>query len=318
MDPYTVLGVSQDASKDEIKKAYKKLAMKHHPDKGGSETKFKELTDAYNKLTNDEPSMDFGGFSPFDEMNMFSQMFGGFGFGHRQQPKNDTKTMRKAIHICMKEAYTGLNKKIQINGDEVCTNCRHMCRKCDGNGMRSVQIKKQMGPAVIIQSQLVKCECTYGYIKTKSQCDVCNSTGKIQLNKNIEIKIEPGVQQGRTYNYSNVLNKTNVQFIINIDKRPNYNIENNHIIYKKRISFTDSIFGTTFNVEHPSGEQIEVDTSKLTNIVLEQKVITLQGKGMTKNTNMQVIFKIDYPNSVDRDIQSLPEAKQILQSFFKY
>lgn len=327
-DPYSILGVNRNASKDEIKKAYKKLAMKHHPDKGGNEAKFKEITDAYNQLTSDEPQMNGPGgfgFDPFDGMGMFSQMFGNsrFPFGnqnHRQTAKNEVKQIKKTISISMKEAYHGLNKTINITSDEKCTSCTTACDECDGSGVKMVHTKNQMGSACIIQSHMVNCtKCKNGVIIKDKNCTQCNSTGTIKINKNIEIKIEPGVQSNKTYSFSNIIKNTIISFIVNVERMPNYTIDNNHLIYYKDISFIDSIFGTRFSIEHPSGKNIEIDTTTNTNIILEKIPLTIQGKGMRQDKNLQVFFRITPPKAIDKNVSSekLEEAKEILKSFLK-
>ena len=99
-DPHTILGVPRDASKEDIKKAYRKLAMKYHPDKGGDPQKFQEISNAYDDLTNDKPQEHLG----MDPNDMFQHMFGGMGgnpFGSdpfggpraRRRDPNEKKTV---------------------------------------------------------------------------------------------------------------------------------------------------------------------------------------------------------------------------------
>lgn len=117
MDYYQTLGVNRNASQDEIKKAYRKLASKHHPDKGGDKQKFQEIEEAYRTLSDDQKraeydnpqpqfSHHFGGFDPQD---IFSQMFGGPHFGQgfgRQQPRKN-KSVTLTIQMTLQEVLTG-------------------------------------------------------------------------------------------------------------------------------------------------------------------------------------------------------------------
>ena len=327
-DPYAVLGVSRNASKDEVKKVYKKLAMKHHPDKGGDETKFKQITDAYNQICNPESnSPDHFGFDPFDGMGgIFGQMFGGsrgagpFQFNtHQQPPQKELKILKKNITISMKEAYNGITKKLCINTEEHCDKCTSICSLCGGKGHRLQQVKQQMGHAFIIQSQLVPCNCNNGYIKNRSQCEMCQSTGRIKANKNVELVIEAGVQSGRTYTYMDIIKDTKLTFVINVETMRGYRIDRNNLVYTQEISFLDSIFGKEFEIEHPSGNTLKIDTKTHSNIILEQQPMVLHGQGMAKDKVLQIFFRIKYPNSVDKKVETckLEDAKNTLNQFFK-
>ena len=339
-DPYSTLGVNRNASKDEIKKAYKKLAMKHHPDKGGDEKTFKEITTAYDELVNDKPSHMGGGGMPFgfDEMDIFSQMFGaggarqsqfggfpgfgGFGGGGRprQEKKTHVKSLKKNITITMKEAYYGVKKTVHINSEDECPHCVSICSECDGSGMKLVQVKQQMGHACIIHTQQVKCtNCNNGKIK-KPSCSMCNSTGILKTDKNVCITIEPGTQTNKVYTYSNVIPNTVLSFVIIVDRMTNFTIDNNNLVYIYKISFLDSIFGTEFSIEHPSGEKVKVNTKEMKTIVIDKQPLTIQGKGMTDKNVLQIFFQVQNPNGLNKNVsvEKLKTARDILNEYLVY
>lgn len=329
-DPYSILGVNRNASKDEIKKAYKKLAMQHHPDKGGDEKKFKEITSAYEELTSDKPQQ-MGGmpFNPFEEMNIFGHMFGGgmggfprsaFGFTDNKpkESRPSPKSIKKNIVISMKDAYYGIKKTVNISSEDDCTHCIKVCNECNGNGVKIVQIKQSFGNACIIQSQQVSCTtCKQGKIKT-TNCTQCESTGVLKTNRNVTINIDPGTQTNKVYTYNNIIPNTVISFVILIEKMPNFTIENNNLIYIHKISFLDSIFGIEFDITHPSGEQIRVNTKTLNNIVIDKQPLNIPEKGMTKQHVLQVFFKVDYPKMVNKTMSDteLKTAKSILHKYF--
>lgn len=338
-DPYSILEVNRNASKDEIKKAYKKMAMKHHPDKGGDEKVFKEITTAYDELVNDKPRHMGEGGMPFgfDEMDIFSQMFGGArqshfggfpgfggfgGGGGGNRPKQDdknVKSLKRNITITMKEAYYGVKKTVNINSEDECTNCISMCSECDGNGVKLVQMKQQMGHACIIHTQQVQCtKCNGSGKKKKSSCSMCNSTRIIKTNKNVSITIDPGTQTNKVYTYSNIIPNTVISFVIVVERIDNFTIDNNNLVYIHQISLLDSIFGTEFIIEHPSGEKIKVNTSEMKTIVIDKQPHIIQGKGMTDKHVLQIFFRIQNPKEVKRNvsIEKLRLAREILSEYF--
>lgn len=299
MNPYSVLGISTGSSKEDIKKAYRKLAMKYHPDKGGDPKKFQEINNAYEELTTEKKSgMEQGfpfGFNP--NMGGGPDIFETF-FGHNRQHQSrqqQKKTLKKQIKISMEEAYNGVKKTLNIKTEQNCE-CLVKCNKCKGSGFVTLQIKQNIGHGFLVQTVRSQCnECTNGYTRT-SNCSKCNNTGKTHTDKRIEINIERGVETGKTYVRDNVIDDTVILFIVYIETQPNFQIDNkNNIIYRQEMSFVDSVFGTTLLLKHPSGENIEVDTRLFSNILTESKPHVIEGKGMTSKSNYIVHFKIDYP-----------------------
>nr|QOI90474.1 hypothetical protein HWQ62_00338 [Pyramimonas orientalis virus] len=340
-DPYSVLGVSRGANKEEIKKAYKKLAMKHHPDKGGDEKLFKEITNAYNTLTDDKPRTPQGNFSHFSDMDMFSHLFGGggptrspfggFGFGGRQQqqqqyqqqqqPREKAKTIKKSLVISMNDAYAGVTKKINIVSEDPCGDCTALCGECRGTGMKNIQTKSQMGNAYIIQSQTVVCtSCNDGRIKKpQPSCNKCHGKGNINTNKTISVNIEAGTQTNKVYTFTNIVPNTILNFSVVVERLPNYNIENNTLIYMHRISFLDSIFGIEFEIDHPSGETIKVDTTQFKSIVVDKQTHCIPGKGMTKDHKLQIVFLVQYPQKINKEFskEDLIKTKDMMKTFLE-
>ena len=177
-DFYEVLGVTKDASSDQIKAAYRKLAVKHHPDKNkgdkASEDKFKEASEAYHVLSNSERKQSYdnfghaafenggggrGGFGNFDFSNSFSDIFEDFfgdfgGAGGRRGRKNSNlrgSDLRYDLSISLEEAYTGKKQDIKFSTSEKCNTCKGngskpgyevgACSMCGGNG----QVRSNQG-----------------------------------------------------------------------------------------------------------------------------------------------------------------------------
>jgi len=299
MDPYDTLGVSRNATKDEIKKAYRKLAIIHHPDKGGDEKKFQEITNAYAELTSDKPEgggFGFGGMEGtggFHDFDIFKQFFG----RSDERRRHGTKEQKnKKITISISEAFSGLTKNMNVKSELHCSKCRVSCNKCGGVGYVNQQVAQRMGPATFIQTVRAKCSCDGGVSTRSGSCDACNSTGKEQIDKVISLKIEPGVQTGTVYKYDNILKDTVLLFTVEIKRDQAFTIDGrNNLVHTHTIQFADTIFGTTFELKHPSGSNLKIDLTQLGYVIREHKPFVLKGKGMTTQTDLIIQFSIQYP-----------------------
>lgn len=231
-DYYEVLGVDKNASPDEIKKAYRKLAKKYHPDlnpddKEGAEAKFKEATEAYEVLGDAEKKQrydqfghaafdqtagggyggGFGGFDGFDVGDIFSSFFGGgFGGGQRRNPNAPTKgrDIMYNVDLTFEEACFGAEREISINHLEKCEECNGTgaakgsspitCPTCNGTGqVRTVQ----RTPFGNIQSSRT-CDSCGGRGKIiKEPCKACGGKGSARRGKKVRVKIPAGIDNGQ-------------------------------------------------------------------------------------------------------------------------
>lgn len=226
---YETLGVSQDASKDEIKSAFRKKARTLHPDvnkEPDAEEKFKELGKAYETLMDDNKRATYdrygedglknagfdtggpfeGGFGDLNDIfnSFFGGMggFGGFGFGGRQDPNAPIEgdDLRLDIEIDFEQAVFGTNKEIKFDHLETCSSCNGTgaekgsepvtCSTCHGSG----QVQQVMRTPLGSIAQIVTCpDCQGKGKKIGSPCKACKGAGKIEKEKKIEIKIPAGV-----------------------------------------------------------------------------------------------------------------------------
>lgn len=179
-DYYKILGVSKDASADDIKKAYRKLAMKYHPDKNNgnkeAEIKFKEANEAYETLKDpnkrnlyDNPNM---GFNPFDGMFNFGFGFPGRGRRRDRNAPINGKDLKLIIDVKLYKFLAGGEEIINITYDDLCQNCSgkgatelEICGNCNGEGV--IMIQKLTGRMMTAQT---------------TPCNKCNGTGEIKLN----------------------------------------------------------------------------------------------------------------------------------------
>ena len=230
-DYYEVLGVVKSASADEIKKAYRKLALKYHPDrnKGGkdAEAKFKEASEAYHVLSDKERKSNYnqfghaafegsgarGGFSNFDFSNAFSDIFGsdifddifeGFGGteGRRRRRSSNTyrgEDLRYDLSISLEDAYKGKKQEINFSSTETCKRCSGQCAEpgsklisCSMCGGQG-RVRSSQGFFTIQQT----CpECSGSGEQISSSCKECKGMGKKQSKKKIFTNIPKGVDDG--------------------------------------------------------------------------------------------------------------------------
>lgn len=234
-DYYEVLGVSKSASEDEIKKAFRKAAVKHHPDKeGGDEAKFKEVNEAYEVLGDSlkkqrydqfghagvggasgggpsgNPFEGFGGFGgqgvEFDFGgglgDIFGQFFGGAQSGRGPRRGRDVET---SITLTFEEAIFGVEKTIPLNLEDECTHCHgsgaepghdiKTCPDCKGSGQQTRVMNSIFGQI----QQAVTCPTCHGRGKVpEKKCTVCGGDGTVRQSKEVKLKIPAGIDDGAT------------------------------------------------------------------------------------------------------------------------
>lgn len=231
-DYYEVLGVPKSASADEIKKAFRRLAVKHHPDKeGGDESKFKEINEAYEVLKDQQKRQrydqfghagvggaaggggagggnPFGGFNGqninFEDLGGFGDLFGEF-FGGRQRSArpNRGQDVATEVTITFEEAIFGVEKEITLTLDDTCTHCKgsgaepghsvKTCPTCQGTG----QVNRVMNTIFGQIQQTATCETCHGTGKVPEKpCSVCHGRGTQRQAQTIKVKIPGGIDDG--------------------------------------------------------------------------------------------------------------------------
>ncbi len=224
-DYYEVLGVRRDAGDDDIKKAYRQMALKYHPDRNSedphAEERFKEASEAYEVLSDPErrhiydtyghqglAGAGFQGFSGMDDIfasfgDIFEEFFGGgLGFGGRSHPRRRGRAggdLRHEIKVTFEESAKGVEKEISVTKQTVCETCkgsgqkpgteRKACRQCEGHG----QVTHRQG-FFILQTTCPVCHGEGSVIE--ESCPECKGRGRVQKKKKLSVKVPPGIEDG--------------------------------------------------------------------------------------------------------------------------
>ncbi len=260
---YKILGVQKNATSNEIKKAYRKLAMKNHPDKGGDADKFKEITEAYEILSNDEKRQTYdrggkealktgGGIDPTD---IFGSMFNMGGVGKQRNSKKKGKTLIHNINVTLRDIYNGKKKKLKIKRKVIHKDKVKTCNTCNGTGYLTQRIR--MGP-MIQQMQ--------------SPCGECNQEGLIYSRSEISETVEIFIPKGAPNKHKITLYEKgddipngiagDIHVIVNIKEDDTFKRHGSDLYIKKNINLTEALTGVEFDLQHLDGRKLIVKTNE--------------------------------------------------------
>lgn len=305
MSYYDILGVSKSATQEEIKKAFRKKAIEHHPDKGGDETKFKEISEAYDVLSDESKRVDYDrygknnannpfsrggghGFNMDDIFSQFGDMFGG-GFGrnnHQHPPRRKGGDLRVQIQVNLEEILFGTTKKVKYKRQKPCTPCngkggsgKKTCTSCNGFGRRNVTQQTPFG--VINSTQLCSvCSGTGGVIS--NHCRNCSGQGTINEEEVVDINLPKGVGNGMSMVMEGLGNFVrdgipgDLQIIITEIPNPKFKREGNDLVTDLNISIPQAVLGTKQLISTLEGD-ITIDINSGCE---SGKIFSLPGKGI--------------------------------------
>ncbi len=276
-DFYQILGVAENATQDEIKKAYRRLAVEHHPDKGGDESKFKEISESYdtigdenkrsqydNQRRNPFANMGGGGFNPFEEM--FNQM-------HTQRKRAVPDKIIEVI-VGAVESFKGGEKTINYNRNHNCDTCKGeggekvTCTTCAGRGV----IIQEIGTGLFRQIYQQHCGVCGGKgFSYKTTCGTCHGNTTVNRAESVVIKLPHGIDDGqfiRVQGKGDFRDGMYGNLVIKIKVQPENNFEKsgNDLVYNSYFDL-DSLKNDSLKIPHPLGDisvklPNEFDTSK--------------------------------------------------------
>ncbi|KAJ8512831.1 hypothetical protein OPV22_003265 [Ensete ventricosum] len=341
-DYYSVLGVSRNASKSEIKSAYRKLARSYHPDvnkEPGAEQKFKEISNAYEVLSDDEKrslydkygeaglkgaGMGMGDFSnPFDLFESLFEGMGGMGSprGARNRPiQGDDESYNLVLNF--KDAIFGIEKEIEITRLENCGTCDgsgakpgtkpSKCSTCGGQGQIVSSVRTPLG----VFQQVMTCSSCSGTGKVSTPCNTCRGDGRVRKTKRISLKVPAGVDSGsrlRVRSEGNAGRRGgppgDLYVFIEVLSDPVLKRDGTNILYTCKVSYIDAILGTTMKVPTVDGMvdlKIPAGTQPGTTLVMAKKGVPYLGKVNTRGDQL-VRVQVEIPKRLSSEEKKLIE-----------
>lgn len=348
-DYYETLGVSRDASESDIRRAYRQLAKKYHPDANPdnkeAEDKFKEATEAYEILSDAQKRTQYdqyghsafeqgggpgaGGFG-FDMDDLFGGAFGDiFGGGGRRQRRGPVQgaDIRQTVSLTFEEAAFGVEKDVSVNSFDRCPTCdgsgakpgtsQKTCTKCNGAG----QVREMQQTLFGAMQSVVTCDLCYGEGKiTEQKCNSCTGTGKIRSRKTISVTFPAGIDHGQTLRVSGKGDagdkggpNGDLLLAVYVEKHPIFTREDNDIYCKIPITFVQATLGTELSIPTLDGSvKLTIPEGTQTG-----SVFRLQNKGIPsirnkKNRgNQYVEVYIEVPKGLNAT------QKELLKEFAK-
>ncbi|XP_061344550.1 chaperone protein dnaJ A6, chloroplastic-like [Gastrolobium bilobum] len=341
-DYYSVLGVSRNSSKSEIKSAYRKLARNYHPDvnkEPDAEKKFKEISNAYEVLSDDEKrsiydrfgeaglkgsGMGMGDFSnPFD---LFESLFEGMNRGASSRGSWNGAVEGEdeyySLVLNFKEAVFGVEKEIEIRRLESCGTCNgsgakpgttpSRCSTCGGQGRVVTSTRTPLG----IFQQSMTCSSCNGTGEISTPCNTCSGDGRVRKTKRISLKVPAGVDSGSRLRVKNEGNAGrrggppgDLFVVIEVIPDPVLKRDDTNILYTCKVSYIDAILGTTIKVPTVDGMvdlKIPAGTQPNTTLVMAKKGVPLLNKNNMRGDQL-VRVQVEIPKRLSSDERKLIE-----------
>lgn len=346
-DYYEILGVERSASKDELKKAFHKMAHKYHPDKsGGNEAKFKEVNEAYQVLSDDSKRQQYdtygqvppgggaqghpgfdgfnggfgGGFEGVDLGDIFGDFFGGGARGGPQVERGGDISID--IEITFEESIYGAERKVVLGKTSACDTCggsgakpgtkMKKCGTCSGKGKVTQMRKTFLGNF----STVSMCDTCHGLGDIpEEKCKTCSGLGVLKKQEEIAINIPPGIRAGEMLRMSGrgeaVAHGVPGDLYIRIHVKPHatYRREGNNLVMDLDVKFTDAILGATYTIKNLEGKPLDV---KIPEGVKYGDILRLREKGIPATSrnragDILITVRIKTPTKLSRKAQKLVE-----------
>lgn len=329
-DYYEVLGVDKKATQEEIKKAYRNLSKKYHPDiskEVDSEAKFKEISEAYEVLSNEENRTKYDRYGhDFENESIYNHAYQDFmesyfGANNRRTSKGDN--IGKTVEITEEEVFTGSVKKIKFTRKEKCETCDGngghnpiTCRRCNGTGRIVHRQQNQFG---FIEQVTYCSHCMGEGVTYENKCGTCNGTGYHDIQDEVEVSIPKGVVNGMRFKMSGKgdfikdgINGDLIVVIITNDT--NYHRDGNNLLKPLKLTYSQLILGDKVEIDTIEGGKVKITIPKFSEI---GDKLRLKGKGtyLMNNPNrgdLIIVLDIELPKDLtDEQLKVIEELKSL-------
>lgn len=332
---YDLLGVSKDATDAEIKKAYKKGALKHHPDKGGDPEKFKEFSQAAEVLMDEEKrelydkygkeGLEEGGGGGGNAEDVFAQFFGGGG-GGRRGPRGPQKgeDIVHNIKVSLEDLYNGKTARLAISRDKPCGDCKGLggkpgaeqaCSDCNGRGVK-IQLR-QIGPGMVqqVQSACPTCRGACKVISEKDKCKVCKGKKVCKDRKVLEVHIEKGMKSGHKIKFSGEADEIpgtvpgDVIIVVQQKEHERFKRKGADLVESVDLTLSEALCGFTKIITHLDGRTVSV-TMPAGEVTQHQAVKMVKDEGMPYHGNpftkgrLFLVMNVKFPKKLPVNIVS--------------
>ncbi|GFP41541.1 molecular chaperone DnaJ [Candidatus Hakubella thermalkaliphila] len=342
-DYYKILGVDKNASQEEIKKAYRKLAQKYHPDVNpnnkSAEEKFKEVSEAYSVLGDEEKrkqydnrlryfgegaQRDFGyGYRPFDfsDLGSFSDLFDFFTGGRtatRTMAPQKGSDITAEVHLSFEDAVKGASTRISVNREEICRTCTGSgaqpgthpitCPSCGGRGISAIN------QGFFALSQVCG-RCRGQGVIVEKPCPSCRGTGRVTELKKLTVKIPPGVKDGTKIRLKGRGGAGtrggpagDLYLITRVAPHPLFKIRGDDVEIELPITFAEAALGAKVTVPTIDGlGNVNIKAGAQSGDVLRLRGKGYPRLGSTGRGNMLIRLKVVVPDKLSRAERDLIE-----------
>jgi len=323
---YTLLGVEKNAEEAEIRRNYKKLALKHHPDRGGDPEKFKEIQGAYDVLVDPEKrkiydqvgkegleSGDSGGGGGDD---ILSHFFG--GGGRRERGPTKTEDIVHTIKASLEDMYNGKTARLAINRNKPCPDCEGRggkvgcerdCSDCNGRGIK-VSLR-QIGPGMVQQMQTTcpGCKGAGKVITERDKCRSCSGSKVYKDKKVLEVNIEKGMKNGQKIKFSGEADETpgsipgDVVIVLQEKEHDVFKRKGADLVISLNLQLSEALCGFVKTITHLDGRLLKIESPPGT-VMPHESVRVIQGEGMPYHGNpftkgrLFIQFKVIFPKTL--------------------
>ncbi|KAF4555763.1 DnaJ C terminal domain-containing protein 4 [Elsinoe fawcettii] len=315
---YEILGVAPDASESQLKSAYRKGALKHHPDKNAhnpeAAEKFKELSEAYEVLSDpqkrqiydqygkeglEQGGMGGGGMAAEDLFNSFfggggfSNIFGGGMGGMRDTGPKKARTIHHVHKVSLEDIYKGKVSKLALQKSVICSSCQgrggkegavKTCSGCNGAGMKTMM--RQMGPMIQrFQTVCPDCQGEGEQIRDKDRCKACHGKKTVVERKVLHVHVDKGVKSGTKLNFNGEgdqmpgVEPGDVQFEIEQKPHARFQRRGDDLFFRAEIDLLTALAGGAIYIEHLDERWLTVEIAP-GDVIAPGEVKVIRGQGM--------------------------------------